>query len=60
MPYELGLVFRKKNLDMQKMLSDNETMCVQKKDSHEIVTIWLIRSSKNYKLALAVKLVSDL
>ena len=46
MPYELGLVFEKKNLDIQKMVKDNKSMCVQKKDSPEIVTIWMIRSSK--------------
>ena len=60
MPYELGLVFEKKNLDIQKMVKDNKSMCVQKKDFPEIVTIWMIRSSKNNKLGLVVKLVSSL
>ena len=57
---ELGLVFEKKNSDMQKMVSDRESMCVQKKDFHEMVTIWMIRNSKDYKLGLVVKLVSGL
>ena len=35
-------------------------MCVQKKDFPEIVTVWMIRSSNNYKLGLVVKLVSGL
>ena len=57
---QIGFSVRKEKLRYAKNGVRQQSMCVRKKDFHEMVTIWMIRNSKDYKLGLVVKLVSGL
>ena len=56
----IGFSVQKEKIRYAKNVVRQRDYVCSKEDSHEIVTIWMIRSSKNYKLGPVVKLVSDL